>query len=315
MIRPVDPALLVRGTADDPRLGSRVLTADTDLADVVLLGAADDTGITNGGGRPGAATGPTELRRWLYRQTTGLGGELETLRILDLGDVLPGATLEETHAEVERTVAALAPRAPTVVFLGGGHDLAYASHSGVFSACSGRAAIVNVDTHLDVRPPRDGTIVTSGTPFRRTLERWGDRVASYTVLAAQPQHGARPHAEWLRANRGRVVTLDELRQPPGVSERLRRELQVAAAPAGFATVSLDLDVVAAAWAPGVSAPPADGLAPEELARFMDVAGRDPKVALLDVVELSPPHDENGRTARLAALCVWRFLAGMAKRRR
>lgn len=310
-LRPVDDALVTRGTDDDPRLGR--LLGPVEDAQVVIVGCADDTGVRNSGGRVGAAEGPTEIRRWLYKLTTGLHGELESLQLADLGDVLPQATIEATHAAVEEAIATHA-NGRIVVFLGGGHDLAYASQSGLLRAREGRLAIVNVDAHLDVRPLRDGSIVTSGTPFRRLFERWGERIGGFVELGIQPQHNARSHGEFVRQQGGRIVTLDELRQAPGPAERMKRELQSALASADLGSVSVDVDAVAGASAPGVSAPPADGLSPTELAAFLDCAGRHEKVKLLDVVELAPPHDVNAMTARLAAHAIWRFLKGVATRR-
>jgi formimidoylglutamase len=308
-LRPVDPTLLVRGTNDDPRLG-RCAFADAAQADVIIIGCADDTGVANGGGRVGAAEGPTEIRRWLYRQTTGLSGELASLQITDLGDVLPGESIEATHQELETTIARIAKSGTVIVFLGGGHDLSYASQAGLFAARPGRGGIVSVSSRLNAAP--SGTI-TSSTPFRRLYERCGARLASFVAVGAQPQHIAKSHADYVRSKYGRVTTLEELRQAPGVVERMKRELGATAGNVDFAAVSLDLGVASAAFAPGVSAPPADGLNAEELTRFCDWAGRNPRVTLLEVVEVAPPYDENGKTARLAALCIWRFFAGIAAR--
>ena len=52
----------------------------------------------------------------------------------------------------------------------------------------------------------------------------------------------------------------------------------------------------------------------DLLDVMGFAGRHPRVRLVDVMELCPPHDEGGKTARLAALGIWHFLAGLARRR-
>ena len=110
-----------------------------------------------------------------------------------------------------------------------------------------------------------------------------------------------------------IVTLDDLRAQPGTIERMKREFLAVSASTDFTTVSIDLDVVNASAGPGVSAPPADGLSAEELVRFSDVIGRSSKVQMLDLMEHAPPFDENAKTARLAALCLWRFLAGVAAR--
>ena len=311
-LRRVDPALIVKGTNDDPRLG-RNLRSDADDAAVAIVGCADDTGVANSGGRTGAALGPTEIRRWLYKQTTGMNGALEELGLVDLGDMMPQETIEATHAALEAVVASQVKKGRAVIMLGGGHDLAYASQSGVFATVIGRGAVVNLDTHLDVRPLKEGRIITSGTPFRRLIERFADRVSPYLALGVQPQHNARAHAEWIHQHAGRFMTLQELRTAPGIDARMEREFDTAAAGADFVTLSLDLDVAPASVAPGTSAPPADGIPASSLARLCGIAGRSTKTVLLDLVELAPPHDENGRTARLAALCAWEFLCGVARR--
>src|SRR4029077_9071477 len=79
------------------------------------------------------------------------------------------------------------------------------SHSALLRAVSGPVAAVNVDAHLDVRPLRDG-LITSGTPFRRLAERWGERYA-LTETGVQPQHNARAHREWAAARSFAVLSL------------------------------------------------------------------------------------------------------------
>jgi formiminoglutamase len=83
---------------------------------------------------------------------------------------------------------------------------------------------------------------------------------------------------------------------------------------GPTLVSFDLDAVAEAEAPGVSAPSAGGLPTELWLAAAYGAGRCPSVASADVVELNPAVDRGGQTARLAALTVWSILKGMAERR-
>ncbi|MGA1044972.1 MAG: arginase family protein, partial [Phycisphaerales bacterium] len=82
---------------------------------------------------------------------------------------------------------------------------------------------------------------------------------------------------------------------------------------GSIMATLDLDAVEASAAPGVSAPSPAGLPVDSWLAAAERLGADPRVASLDLVELSPPHDPDGRTARLAALTVWRFLRGWSGR--
>jgi len=246
--RPVLP-----GHPDDSRLGERIersadLRQARDGTTVALIGYADDRAVVNGRGRPGAALGPAELRRFLSRLTPGDHGQLDRLVLRDLGDATPVlGGVEQVHAAIEEAALAALTAGACVVLLGGGHDGAYASHSALLRAVNGPVAAVNVDAHLDVRPMPDG-LITSGSPFRRLAERWAERYA-LTELGVQPQHNARAHREWAAARGFAVLTLDEVRGrvPKAFAEALRM-------PGEALAISLDLDAVEAATAPGVSAP-------------------------------------------------------------
>jgi formimidoylglutamase len=315
-LKPANPALFYKSTADDPRLGDRIVSApqpeDISRAAnagrlVALIGHADDRAVVNGRGRPGAAQGPAELRRFLSRLTPGDRGELQRIALHDLGDATADlGSIEEVHAAIEDAAFEALRAGGCVVLLGGGHDGAYASHSALLRATTGRVQAVNVDAHLDVRPLRDG-LITSGTPFRRLAERWGDRYR-LAELGIQPQHNASAHREWASARGFAIRYLAEMRGrvADAFADALRGEAEAVA-------VSLDLDGVEASSAPGVSAPCPDGLTAAELHACARLAGRDPRVRVLDVMELAPPLDVDGRTARLGAAAIWHFLAGVAER--
>ena len=325
-----DPALFFKGSPGDPRLGDVVVPGPVSQADsddgrptVAILGIADDRGVTNGGGRAGAALGPRELRRWLYKMTLGGEEELANLRLFDLGDAGPGdglvrddqGTVAEVHEQAERAAEEAVRAGAIIVLLGGGHDGAYASQSAVLAAQDDREKrlwAINVDAHLDVRPLKDGQTITSGTPFRRLWERWGDRFG-VTEFGIQMQHNAAAHLEWARLRGWPALELRKLREegekgPPKL--RFYKQLTVAAGRGDLLSVSLDLDAVEAASAPGVSAPCPDGFSPGDLLAFARIAGGHSAVRLLDVMECAPALDEGGRTARLGAAAVWNFLAGV-----
>ncbi|HWE23341.1 MAG TPA: formimidoylglutamase [Myxococcales bacterium] len=315
-LKPANPALFYKGTSEDPRLGDSIVSSSSPDAVaragktgplVAMIGHADDRAVVNGRGRPGAAQGPTELRRYLSRLTPGDRGELERISLHDLGDATAQlGTIEDVHASIEEVAFEALRSGACVVLLGGGHDGAYASHSALLRATSGRVHGINVDAHFDVRPLRDGAI-TSGTPFRRIAERWGDRYA-VTELGIQPQHNARAHRDWAVARGFTILELAAIRGR--IADALAQALR---ADAEAIAVSLDLDSVEASAAPGVSAPCPDGLAAADLYACARLAGRERRVRVLDVMELAPPLDLDGRTARLGAAAIWHFLAGLAER--
>lgn len=270
---------------------------------VGLIGLADDTGVAMNGGRPGARHGPAAFRAALSRY--GVAEPMSLRRgdrlpaVFDLGDLEPGGSLAETHDRAGRAVESALRAGLLPVGIGGGHDLTFPFVRAVMEhrratggtpLCSGLYA----DAHLDVRPEEG-----SGMPFRALIERAGLR--ELVNVGAEPLVNTRAHYEWMTEHGGRVAA------------------NIDSAEAWICTaeepcfVSLDLDVLDAAHAPGVSAINPNGFLPRGLARLARAAGQSPQVACFDVMELNPAFDQDGRTARIAAYLFLAFLAGLAER--
>jgi formiminoglutamase len=318
-LEPAAPPADLPARPDDPRLGESVEFWQSGPPSLrpgrpVLVGFPQDEGVRRNLGRPGAAAAPAEIRRWLYRLTPWDGtsdADLAALNLLDLGNLRIAGTLEQTQEHLAEVVAALLNAGAVPIVLGGGHETAFGHYLGYVRA--GRpAAILNLDAHLDVRPfpPDQGH---SGSPFRQALTHpthplLPDR---YACLGAQPFAVARDHLNFVREGGGRVYWAPEL---AGCLERVfRAELSRGRQSQCSLYVTLDADVVRAADVPGVSAPNPLGLPAAEVAACARLAGAAPGVASFDVVEVAPPLDLDGRSARWAALAVWHFLAGLARR--
>lgn len=307
----------------DPRLGDLLAGNHQGEPEVVMVGFPVDEGVRRNGGRVGASHGPSAIRPWLHRMTPESrdGGRMHSAleRVADLGDLAPSGDLERDQEALAEVLAPHLAAGRTAIVLGGGHETAY----GVFLAhamAKRRVFIANLDAHPDVRPLReiDGRLVGhSGSPFRQAIEHPSQTCRGYAVAGLQPASVAAEHVRWLR-DRGAVAAfIDELPRdaagaldplaamPPWTGAADERHQRVMA--------TLDLDAVEAASAPGVSAPSPAGLPVESWLAAAERLGRDARVASLDLVELAPPHDPDGRTARLAALTIWRFLRGWSGR--
>jgi formiminoglutamase len=307
--RPVEPS----PRADDPRLAEVAAfwsdgEPEVKAGQPVLIGFPQDEGVRRNRGRPGAAEAPGEIRRWLYRMTP-CDGDAD-LSLLDLGDVRIDGDLEASQDSLATVLDVLLRRGAVPIVLGGGHETAYGHYLGYVRAGL-RVAILNLDAHLDVRPCLEGR-GHSGSPFRQALEHPthplpGDR---YVCLGAQSFAVSREHADYVRRGGGKIGWRSEVRGRLGQAfdqERQRLTLD------GPLYLTLDVDVVQAADAPAVSAPNPNGLCGAELLDCVQLAGASPGVASLDVVEVVPQLDRDGQTARWAALAVWHFLAGLARR--
>lgn len=261
---------------------------------VALLGLADDTGVQLNHGRPGAARGPHAFRAALARY--GVAAPCDDPapypRLFDCGDIVPGADIHETHNRITDATRAILDAGMFPIAIGGGHDLTYPfvrAIAGHHKWMSG----VYFDAHLDVRAE-----VGSGMPFRSLIENCG--VKKLTCIGLNPLVNSREHFDWFTRHGGSTEAFrpDDWPTPPHCPDQF---------------VSIDLDCIDAAHAPGVSAPNPVGLSPQLIAAYAHAAGRNPGVRCFDIMELNPDHDQDGRTARLAAHLLLSFLRGFSHR--
>lgn len=291
------------------RFASRIVQGAQPGCDVVLLGLPDDLGVRLNGGRAGAAAGPAAFRAALaaYGSTYDLTAAADLdVKVCDAGDVEPApgddeAALLATHARVAAAVTALDQLGGVVFCIGGGHDLALPSVAAIAQRRQVVLGGINVDAHLDVREK-----VGSGMPFRRLITGGHLDPRAFVELGLGRFANDRADADWLRAQGAALVTADEVREQ-GFSAPVLLEHALQGG-AGF--LSVDLDGIDGAAAPGVSAPAPAGLDVHHVARLAEAAGRDPRLLHAGILELCPPHDFESRTARVAAHLFLCFLAGV-----
>jgi formiminoglutamase len=306
----------VPGRPDDPRLGERIVTWRNNPADLVpgravLVGFPQDEGVRRNAGRVGAALGPDAIRHWLHRLVPPFGSEAECMAPLDLGNLIVDADLEASQVLLGRIVGSILCAGAVPIILGGGHDAAFGHYLGYVEAQI-PVGIINIDAHLDVRPLIDGK-GHSGSPFRQALEHAPAPLpgSHYVCLGAQPSSIAADHRRYVKERGGQLAWAEEVTiQLAAFFERASGAL----AQRGCQTyLTIDADVVSAAEVPGVSAPNPLGLSGTEVAICARKAGQTPAVASIDLVEINPRFDVDGRSARWAAAVVWYFLRGLAER--
>lgn len=283
--------------ASPGRFASRIQAGAPDSCVIGLLGVPDDTGVGMNNGRLGAAEGPAAFRAALARYGAAEPAGLEWPGVFDAGDVEPGASLEETHARVTEAAGSLLDAGLLPVMIGGGHDLTFPFVRALAERTDTPLHGVYLDAHLDVRAETG-----SGMPFRRLVEDCG--VRSLTVHGLDPFSNSTEHMTWFSGNGGRVGTL-------GPAER--SSWPAVDASGGSVFVSFDIDVLDQSVAPGVSATNPSGWSADLGCAWARAAGRHASVRCFDIMELSPPHDEHGRTARVSARLFLEFLAGFAER--
>ncbi|MFF2271866.1 arginase family protein [Agromyces sp. NPDC058136] len=232
--------------------------------------------------------------------------DLGALSVVDAGDIVePDGP--EGEARTRARVAELLGRAETVMALGGDNSLTVATALGAYGDRLDTAGLVTIDAHYDLR---DG--VSNGSPVRRLVEAGLDprRIVQIGIADfANSAEYARRAAELGIT----VIHRDELhgRRPADV---MAEALEIAGAAGGPVHLDIDVDACDRAVVPGCPASMPGGLAAWELRALVRAAGRDIRVVSADLAEVDASADApDGRTVRLAALCVLEFLAGVAAR--
>ncbi|MEU6119924.1 formimidoylglutamase [Streptomyces sp. NPDC047117] len=280
--------------------------------DAAFVGFRSDEGVRRNKGRPGAADGPGELRRALAPMA------LQTpLRALDAGDIEVGdGDLAAGQRRLGRAVTALLDHGRPVTVLGGGHEVAYGSYLGLAGSRAlrdgARLGVLNLDAHFDLR---DDVRPSSGTPFLQMAEdeEAAGRELNYWVLGVS----APSNTERLYRTADRLG----VRYLPDTASGLLHMHRVDAfvddflASCDLVHLSIDLDVLPAAAAPGVSAPAAYGVPLEVVEHVCAKVAAGGRLAVCDVAELNPDLDTDHRTARTGARLVHRILTGAAGARR
>ena len=312
-----DSVFFSRNDESDPRMGDIVkrqrenFTPDVNIG---IVGMAEDEGVRRNRGRVGAKEGPNEIRKAFYKCTPfalSKSKQVSDLSIFDFGNIKIGASLEETHQRTQTVLEMLTANNILPIVLGGGHDATFPSFL-AFAKKAATAGAINIDTHLCFRksdPHRN-----NGTAYRQILDWTHSPLAAmnYVQIGAQSFANAREHYEELTDRGATVFTLDEVRR-----EKIEKILDLAYEIASNSTerlyVSFDLDSVQGCDAPGVSASYPTGLRANEILKAAHFAGTRHKTRAIDIVEVNPKYDFDGRTSKLAAYIMMYFLAGVANR--
>lgn len=279
----------------------------------VIVGFGSDEGVRRNQGRTGAAHAPKELRRVL----AGLPAKTSMTALADAGDVVcDDGDLEGAQAELASVVSDVLASGGRPLVFGGGHEVAWGTYSGLrlhqdrvaaasaTSTVTRKLLIVNFDAHFDLRQKRPAN---SGTPFDQIANDCAERgvpfnYACFGISDLGNTASLFAHAEEL----GVRYVLDVDMQEPQLPQRLD-DLQQLLDLADDVYLTIDLDVLPAATAPGVSAPAALGVPLSVVETMVQRVRASGKLRAADIAEYNPSLDQDKRTARAAARLAYRLL--------
>lgn len=308
-VGPVDASVVPRfaGIATFARLPR---LEDVGAADIAVVGIPFDSGVSY---RPGARFGPAHVReasRLLRpynpaQEVFPFGAQ----QVADAGDLVANPfDLDAAVAEIEAGARQLRNRAGRLVVIGGDHTVALPLLRAV-AAEHGPVAVLHFDAHLDTWDTYFGAPITHGTPFRRASEEGLiDLTASMHVGIRGPLYAKSDLEDDARL--GFAIVSSEYIEKEGVEAAIGRvRNRIGDKPL---YISIDIDVLDPAHAPGTGTPEAGGLTSRELLRMLRALA-DLRIVGADVVEVAPAYDHAQVTAVAASHVVYELLSAMAPR--
>jgi agmatinase len=282
-------------------------------ADVAIVGAPTDDLVS---GRPGTRYGPRAIRAasspFGPHLEAGIDA-LEALRVVDFGDapVIP-ADAARSHEAIEATVGEVVDAGVLPVVLGGDHSISEPDVRAV-SARRGPVGLVHFDTHTDTGTEVFGVSFSHGTPMHKLVEAGHVDPGRYVQIGLRGYWPGKREFEWQRERGIMSLFMHDVRDR-GIRAVVAEALERVGAGAVFVTV--DIDVLDPAFAPGTGTPEPGGMTTADLLwACREVAARVELVGA-DVVEVIPTAVGSADVTALAADRVIReLLTGLALARR
>ncbi len=285
-------------------------------ADVVIVGAPFDEGVSF---RPGTRFGPRAIRQAedvgapAGRPNMELGIDPFTaLRVVDAGDVdVAPAFLQQSHAALRARVSEVLAADAVAIVLGGDHSLS----TPVMQAIADRHgadgySVIHFDTHADTG--LDDT-TPHAIPFSTGVKE-GFLLGSNIMQIGLRGNWPYPHEfDWMREQGFRWRTMSEVVEL-GIGAVVREAIEFARARAPRTYLTIDIDVLDPAFAPGTGTAEPGGLMTRELLFAARAIASEVDLCAMDLVEVSPPYDHANITAMAGHRVVYETLSGLALRR-
>jgi agmatinase len=276
------------------------MNSDFDESKVVLYGMPMDWTVSY---RPGSRFGPARIREvsiGLEEYSPYLDRELADVKYFDAGDIpLPFGNPQKSLDIIEDFVGKLMAEDKFPLGMGGEHLVSWPVMKAV-AAKYKDLAIIHMDAHTDLREHYEGEPLSHSTPIRKIAEKIGpENVYSFGIRS-----GMKEEFEWAK-NAGMHISKFEVLEP------LKEILPKLAGRPVYVTI--DIDVLDPAHAPGTGTVDAGGITSKELlASIHEIARSQVNVVGADLVEVAPIYDHSEQTANTASKLIREMMLGFVK---
>ena len=260
-----------------------------DGARMVLLGIKEDRGSVE---NQGCGEGPDMIRHYLYR----LAKPHEDVHLVDLGNIMPGATARDTYFAVIEAMQQLLDRGLTVLVLGGSDDLVFPIYK-AYEVLGRVINICSVDSRFNLE---GGERVSSNNYLQHIILQQPNYLFDYVALGYQTYFVGQEMVKLMDELKFSTRRVGELQTNMELAEPLVRYSDV---------VAVDISAVRQSDAPANAAPSPHGLYGEQLCQIARYAGMSDKTTCFGLFEMNPAYDRQGQTAHMLAHAMWFFIEG------
>lgn len=285
--------------------------------DVAIVGAPYDNSTTN---RPGARFGPRAIRSQAYEPGSyhmDLDIEIfDELEVVDFGDAhCPHGQTDVSLANIKARVSEVARRGIVPITIGGDHSITWPAATAVAEAKGfGNVGLIHFDAHADTAEIIDGNLASHGTPMRRLIESGAIPGTHFVQVGLRGYWPPREVFDWMRAQGMRWHTMDEIWQR-GFKQVMADAVAETLSAADHLYISIDVDSLDPAFAPGTGTPEPGGILSSDLLRMVRTLCLEHSVVGIDIVEVAPAYDVSELTVNVAHRLAFECLAGLAARKR
>ncbi|WP_129692141.1 formimidoylglutamase [Gottfriedia acidiceleris] len=263
----------------------------------------------------GASFAPASIRKMLSSYSTYHIEDqidLKDFKVTDFGDITMHVTdFEESRNRIRSTISELLGQYKETmpIILGGDHGISFPCIS-AFAKERGTVGVIQFDAHHDLRNTEDGGR-SNGTPFRSLIDEGILKGEHLVQIGIRNFSNSAPYTEFGVNNGVTIYSMRDVREL-GISKIIKESINHLVDKVDAIYISLDMDVLDQAFAPGCPAIGPGGMDSQTLLDGICYLASHPKVSGMDIVELDPTIDFRDMTSRIAAHVILNFLVEKVK---
>lgn len=276
-------------------INNGVIFPDIAEADIAIVGVKEER---NSKGNSGCKEAPDYIRKYLYKLYHGSYAN----KIIDLGNILEGETIEDTYHAVSEVVQELVKNKVVPIIIGGSQDLTYANYKG-YESLEQTVNLVTIDSAFDLGENEDEG--DSKSFLAKIVLHQPNYLFNYSNVGYQTYFVAQQQVQLMNKLYFDVVRLGAARTNLADTEPIIRNADI---------LSFDVSSIRQSDAPGNSGATPNGFYGEEACQLSRYAGFSDKLTSIGFYEINPLLDQEGQTSHLVAQMIWYFIDGYYNRK-